>query len=81
MSPKSLLRHKLSTTPIENILTGKFQTVIDETDNLDKAQVTRLLFCCGKVYYDLLESRKENNHDKLVPYGANTASKIYQGNN
>src|SRR3990170_6651618 len=61
MSPKSLLRHKLSTTPIENILTGKFQTVIDEIDKLDQAQVTRLLFCSGKVYYDLLEARKENN--------------------
>jgi 2-oxoglutarate dehydrogenase E1 component len=61
MSPKSLLRHKLSTTPIDNILTGRFQTVIDEIDNLDKAQVTRLLFCSGKVYYDLLEARRENN--------------------
>jgi 2-oxoglutarate dehydrogenase E1 component len=61
MSPKSLLRHKLSTTPIDNILTGRFQTVIDEIDNLDKAQVTRLLFCSGKVYYDLLEARRGNN--------------------
>ena len=60
MSPKSLLRHKLSTTPINDILTGRFQTVIDEIDDLDKSQVTRLLFCSGKVYYDLLEARREN---------------------
>ena len=61
MTPKSMLRHKLSTTPIENIVTGRFQTVIDEIDILNKAEVTRLLFCSGKVYYELLEARRENN--------------------
>jgi 2-oxoglutarate dehydrogenase E1 component len=66
MSPKSLLRHKLSTTPIEDIISGRFQTVIDEIDQIDKKAVTRLLFCCGKVYYDLLEARRENNIQNIA---------------
>ncbi|MFQ5659348.1 MAG: 2-oxoglutarate dehydrogenase E1 component [Gammaproteobacteria bacterium] len=59
MSPKSLLRHKLSKSPVE-MLQGQFMTVIDEIDDINKADVTRLLICCGKVYYDLLEARRKN---------------------
>jgi len=59
MSPKSLLRHKLSTSPI-TALKSEFEPVIDEIDELDKTQVTRLLICSGKVYYDLLESRRKH---------------------
>ena len=66
MSPKSLLRNKLSGSPISEIFTGKFQTVIDEIDNIDKSAVTRLLFCTGKVYYDLLEARRENKIDNIA---------------
>ncbi len=60
MSPKSLLRRKLSTSPLEELVSGKFQTVIDEIDEIDKDQVTRLLLCSGKVYFDLLEQRRES---------------------
>ncbi len=60
MSPKSLLRRKLSTSPVDDLVNGKFQTVIDEIDDLDKDQVTRLLMCSGKVYFDLLEQRRES---------------------
>ena len=66
MSPKSLLRHKLSTTPINEIITGRFQTVIDEVDDLEQSAVTRLLLCSGKVYYDLLEGRRENNISNIA---------------
>jgi len=59
MSPKSLLRHKLSTSPV-SALQGEFELVIDEIDDINKAEVTRLLVCSGKVYYDLLESRRKN---------------------
>jgi 2-oxoglutarate dehydrogenase E1 component len=61
MSPKSLLRHKLSMTPLENLVKGRFELVIDEIDPIDRNAVTRLLFCAGKVYYDLLEARRRNN--------------------
>jgi 2-oxoglutarate dehydrogenase E1 component len=60
MSPKSLLRRKISTSPVDDLVNGKFQTVIDEIDDLDKDQVTRLLMCSGKVYFDLLEQRRES---------------------
>jgi 2-oxoglutarate dehydrogenase E1 component len=75
MSPKSLLRHKLATSTLEELATGTFQTVIDEVDNINKADVTRVVLCGGKVYYDLLEKRREENLniaivrvEQLYPY-------------
>ena len=67
-SPKSLLRHKLATSTLEELATGTFQTVIDEVDQINKADVTRLVLCGGKVYYDLLEKRRaeELNHTAVV---------------
>jgi 2-oxoglutarate dehydrogenase E1 component len=61
MSPKSLLRHKLATSTLEELAIGSFQTVIDEIDQINKSDVTRLVLCAGKVYYDLLEKRREQN--------------------
>ena len=61
MTPKSLLRHKLSTSALEKITNSKFELVIDEIDaQIDKTAVTRLLICSGKVYYDLLAARRDN---------------------
>ncbi len=60
MSPKSLLRHKLSVSAIEAFTHGAFQPVIDEIDELDAARVRRILLCSGKVYFDLLEARRDN---------------------
>ena len=61
MSPKSLLRHKLSTSTLDKVTGGGYQLVIDEIDeNIEKNAVTRLLVCSGKVYYDLLEARRGN---------------------
>lgn len=66
MSPKSLLRRKLSVSPVDDLVNGKFHTVIDEVDGLDRARVSRLLFCSGKVYFDLLEQRRENRLDNIA---------------
>ena len=57
MSPKSLLRHRLSTSVREDLCEGGFQVLIDEIDAIDPGQVTRLVMCSGKVYYNLLERR------------------------
>jgi 2-oxoglutarate dehydrogenase E1 component len=65
MSPKSLLRHKLSTSPVE-ALKDKFHTVIGEIDDMDNSKITRLLVCCGKVYYDLLEQRRANKLENIA---------------
>jgi len=60
MSPKSLLRHRLSVSSLEDITEGAFQCVIDEIDPIDPAAVERLIMCSGKVYFDLLEARRQH---------------------
>lgn len=60
MTPKSLLRHKLAVSTLEELTQGQFHPILGENELDDKA-VTRLVFCAGKVYYDLLEARREAN--------------------
>jgi len=59
MSPKSLLRHKLAVSTLEDLAHGRFQTVIGELDAIAPESVKRIVICGGKVYYDLLEKRRE----------------------
>ena len=66
MTPKSLLRHKLAVNSIDELANGKFEPVLDEIDNLDSKKVDRLVFCSGKVYYDLLEKRREEKLDNIA---------------
>lgn len=67
MSPKSLLRHKLSSSTLDKITSGGFKLVIDEIDdNIGKDAVTRLLICSGKVYYDLLAARRGNEAGNIA---------------
>ena len=61
MSPKSLLRHKLASSTLEDFSEGQFLNVIPEIDNLDPLLIKRLIVCGGKVYYDLLDERRKNN--------------------
>lgn len=63
MSPKSLLRHPRCMSPMENVLKGKFEELI--VDTAESAEVRKILFCTGKIYYDLLE-RKERDGIKDV---------------
>ena len=58
MTPKSLLRHKRSVSPLSMLSEGHFQLIIPETEVLDNDKVTRVVFCSGKVYYDLFEARE-----------------------
>ncbi|MEK6200654.1 MAG: 2-oxoglutarate dehydrogenase E1 component, partial [Psychrobacter sp.] len=66
MSPKSLLRHKLATSQLEELANGKFETVLPEIDQQNSDQVTRLVLCGGKVYYDLLEQRRALGLDHVA---------------
>jgi 2-oxoglutarate dehydrogenase E1 component len=59
MTPKSLLRHPLSVSRLEELAGGAFYSVIDEIDDLKPSAVTRVVLCSGKVYFDLLKSRRE----------------------
>jgi 2-oxoglutarate dehydrogenase E1 component len=58
MTPKSLLRHRLAVSSLDDMVSGQFKTVIPEVDAIDPAETERVVFCCGKVYYDLLEARR-----------------------
>jgi 2-oxoglutarate dehydrogenase E1 component len=58
MTPKSLLRHKLSVSALADLSRSFFQEVIGEIDDLPAAGVKRVVFCSGKVYFDLLEARR-----------------------
>lgn len=61
MSPKSLLRHKLAVSGLQELAEGHFQNVIPEVDALKADKVRKVVFCSGKVYYDLLTKRREQN--------------------
>jgi 2-oxoglutarate dehydrogenase E1 component len=61
MTPKSLLRHKMSVSELSELSAGSFQLVIPDAADIDLQQVRRLVFCSGKVYYDLQEAREINN--------------------
>jgi 2-oxoglutarate dehydrogenase E1 component len=61
MSPKSLLRSKSATSSLEDLSSGQFQSIIDETKSLDKMNVIRIVLCSGRVYYDLLKEKEKQN--------------------
>ena len=64
MTPKSLLRHELSVSALQDFTRGGFSTVIGEIDDLAPEPVRRIVFCAGKVYFDLLKARrKEGTRD------------------
>lgn len=60
MTPKSLLRHPDASNDLAELSEGGFQVVIDDK-TVDKSQVTRLILCSGKVYYDLQAARGQKN--------------------
>ena len=78
MSPKSLLRHEASTSPLSALSEGRFEKVLAETEELDDSQVKRLIFTTGKIYFKLRETRssKYDNStaivrvEQLYPYPA-----------
>ena len=66
MSPKSLLRHPLAVSSLEELSNGTFQNAIDEIDELDNDAVDRVVLCSGKVYYELLEKRRSESLNNVA---------------
>jgi 2-oxoglutarate dehydrogenase E1 component len=75
MTPKSLLRHKLCVSPLDEFTQGTFRTVIDDIAldgapeagvRIERGNVRRLLLCSGKIYYDLLAARRERAMDSVA---------------
>jgi 2-oxoglutarate dehydrogenase E1 component len=58
MTPKSLLRLPAAVSPVSEFATGHFREVLDNS-SANQDQVTRVLVCSGKVYYDLAKKREE----------------------
>ncbi len=69
MSPKSLLRHPEVISDIKDFGPGtSFQELLDDPDVDSKSgkKIKRLLLCSGKVYYDLLERKRQNERDDVA---------------
>ena len=64
LTPKSLLRNKDAGSPIQDLVKGSFKTIIGEVDEaIDAGKVRRMLLCSGKVYFDLVNARRERGID------------------
>jgi 2-oxoglutarate dehydrogenase E1 component len=66
MTPKSLLRHRLSVSTMADLARGRFQQLIDEVEPLADDAVTRVVFCSGKVYFDLAEHRRNESTNNVA---------------
>ncbi len=65
MSPKSLLRHKLAVSTLDELANGEFQHLIGDA-TADAKKVKRVVLCSGKVYYDLLEDQTKRGQDDVA---------------
>jgi 2-oxoglutarate dehydrogenase E1 component len=66
LTPKSLLRHPMATSPLTELADGRFQRVIpDALENRTK-KVGRVILCSGKLYYDLLKHREDHGREDVA---------------
>jgi 2-oxoglutarate dehydrogenase E1 component len=66
MMPKSLLRKKEASSPLADLSRGGFQVVIPETESLPAKKVKRVVFCSGKVYFDIVAERAKRSLDDIA---------------
>jgi 2-oxoglutarate dehydrogenase E1 component len=66
MTPKSLLRHPLAVSDIEELANGAFKPLINDEEISDVSKVKRVVFCSGKVYYDLYQQREKDGLQEEV---------------
>jgi 2-oxoglutarate dehydrogenase E1 component len=57
MTPKSLLRHPQGVSKLSELTSGTFETVLDDPENIETP--TRMLVCSGKIFYELVERRRQ----------------------
>ncbi|WP_081915746.1 multifunctional oxoglutarate decarboxylase/oxoglutarate dehydrogenase thiamine pyrophosphate-binding subunit/dihydrolipoyllysine-residue succinyltransferase subunit [Saccharothrix sp. NRRL B-16314] len=58
-TPKSMLRLKTATSPVEDFVEDRFQSVIDDKTGLDQSAVRKVLLCSGKIYYELAAEQEK----------------------
>jgi len=66
MTPKSLLRHPHATSTLEHLSIGTFETVIGDPSSPSPEKVKRVVFCSGKIFYDLAKARNESPNDRVA---------------
>jgi len=84
MTPKSLLRRKSATSPLQSLVSGQFETVIAD-EKITPATARRVIFCSGKVYYDLLDFREKREIsdialvriEQLYPFPADKIQQVF----
>ena len=85
-TPKSLLRHPRAVSTIHDFTSSGFVEILPDTI-ADPEKVSRVVFCSGKIYYDLLLAREERKSDhialvrveQLYPFAADQAAEILSG--
>ncbi len=86
MTPKSLLRHKQAVSSLEEFTQGQFEEIIDERPEIDRSRIRRVLFCSGKIYYELLTQRTKHRItdiailrlEQVYPFHAQRLTEIAQ---
>ena len=67
MSPKSLLRHESAVSPLSDLANSGFKRVIHEVDEVNPDDVKRIIFCSGKIYFKLYETRQQRyDHTTVI---------------
>ena len=66
MTPKSLLRHKLAVSSLEELAKEQLKLIIPEIDSINPDKVNRVIACSGKIYYELLQKRRDENIDDIA---------------
>jgi 2-oxoglutarate dehydrogenase E1 component len=82
-TPKSLLRHEKCVSPFKDLTHGGFKEVIDDY-SADPQKITRVVFCTGKVYYDLLDEKIRINDsvtavvriEQIYPFPLNQVNEL-----
>ena len=85
-TPKSLLRHPKCVSSIDELAKGRFQEVIDDAE-MDKKKVRRVVLCTGKLYYDMLAKREEDQRtdvalvrmEQLYPFPEKHINEVLKG--
>ena len=78
MQPKSLLRMPEAGSSLDALATGSFQPVLDDPRaSSDREKVRRLVFCTGKMYYDLAAGIAQRNNETKVPVAVLRVEELY----
>eukprot|EP00735_Rhodelphis_limneticus_P013940 TRINITY_DN7907_c0_g1::TRINITY_DN7907_c0_g1_i1::g.23798::m.23798 TRINITY_DN7907_c0_g1::TRINITY_DN7907_c0_g1_i1::g.23798 ORF type:complete len:910 (+),score=328.56,sp/Q54VG0/DHTK1_DICDI/45.92/0.0,Transket_pyr/PF02779.19/5.6e-60,E1_dh/PF00676.15/3.1e-45,DUF4343/PF14243.1/0.23,TOMM6/PF15184.1/0.41 TRINITY_DN7907_c0_g1_i1:35-2764(+) len=83
IAPKTLLRHPKVMSSLEELSSGQFQPVIDDSD-IDPSNVSRVMFCSGKIYFELLAERQKKGDtetaivrlEELCPFPAQEVANV-----